>query len=85
MTNSNYTLTVIYNNLYTYFNYKKLIPLDNKINDNDFIKHIYNNIFIIRTNLKLKFNTDSAGDASIVGMFDFLELGYIIAKVNHFL
>ena len=30
MTNSNYTLTVIYNNLYTYFNYKKLIPLDNK-------------------------------------------------------
>ena len=36
-------------------------------------------------NLKLKFNTDSAGDASIVGVFDFLELGYIIAKVNHFL
>lgn len=39
----------------------------------------------IYTNLKLKFNTDSAGDASVVGMFDFLELGYIIAKVNHFL
>lgn len=33
----------------------------------------------------LKFNTDSAGDASVVGVFDFLELGYIIAKVNHLL
>ena len=35
--------------------------------------------------INLKFNTDSAGDASIVGVLDFLELGYIIAKVNHFL
>lgn len=34
---------------------------------------------------ELKFNTDSAGDASVVGVFDFLELGYIIAKVNHLL
>ena len=39
----------------------------------------------ICTNLKLKFNSDSAGDASVVGVLDFLELGYIIAKVNHFL
>lgn len=39
----------------------------------------------IYTNLKLKFNTDSAGDASVVGVLDFLELGYIIAKVNHLL
>ena len=54
MTNSNYTLTVIYNNLYTYFNYKKLIPLDNKINDNDFIKHIYNNKYFTITIHKMK-------------------------------
>ena len=29
MTNSNYTLTIIYNNLYTYFNYKKLYDYEN--------------------------------------------------------
>lgn len=33
----------------------------------------------------LKFNADSAGDASVVGVLDFLELGHIIAKVNHLL
>lgn len=43
MSNSNYTLTIIYNNLHTYFNYKKLIPLEDKANDDDFLKHIYNN------------------------------------------
>ena len=34
---------------------------------------------------ELKFNADSAGDASVVGVFDFFELGYIIAKVDHLL
>jgi DNA-directed RNA polymerase subunit H (RpoH/RPB5) len=58
MTNSNYTLTVIYNNLYTYFNYKKLIPLDNKINDNDFIKHIYNNEYFTITTIEDKYTQD---------------------------
>ena len=43
MTNSNYTLTIIYNNLYTYFTYKKITPINEKINDDDFIKYIYNN------------------------------------------
>lgn len=58
MTNSNYTLTIIYNNLYTYFNYKKLIPLDNKINDNDFIKHIYNNEYFTITTITNNYNSD---------------------------
>ena len=58
MTNSNYTLTIIYNNLYTYFNYKKLIPLDEKINDDDFIKHIYNNEYFTITTVTNEYNSD---------------------------
>ena len=58
MTNSNYTLTVIYNNLYTYFNYKKLIPLDDKINDNEFIKHIYNNEYFTITTIEDKYTKE---------------------------
>ena len=58
MTNSNYTLTIIYNNLYTYFNYKKLIPLDEKINDDDFIKHIYNNEYFTITTVTNDYNSD---------------------------
>jgi DNA-directed RNA polymerase subunit H (RpoH/RPB5) len=58
MTNSNYTLTIIYNNLYTYFNYKKLIPLDEKINDDDFIKHIYNNEYFTITTITNNYNSD---------------------------
>jgi DNA-directed RNA polymerase subunit H (RpoH/RPB5) len=58
MTNSNYTLTIIYNNLYTYFNYKKLIPLDEKINDDDFIKHIYNNEYFTIPTITSNYNSD---------------------------
>ena len=58
MTNSNYTLTIIYNNLYTYFNYKKLIPLDEKTNDDDFIKHIYNNEYFTIPTITSNYNSD---------------------------
>ncbi len=43
MSNLNYTLSLIYNNLFVYFKYKKLVPLIDKIDDNEFIKNIYNN------------------------------------------
>ena len=43
MSNLNYTLSKIYNNLFTYFNYKELIPLDEQIEDSEFIKNIFNN------------------------------------------
>jgi len=50
MSNLNYTLSKIYNNLFIYFNYKNLISLDDKINDTEFIKNIYNDeFFIIKT------------------------------------
>lgn len=50
MSNLNYTLSKIYNNLFIYFQYKNLISLDSKINDSDFIKNIFNNeYFIIKT------------------------------------
>lgn len=58
MTNSNYTLTIIYNNLYTYFNYKKLIPLDEKTNDDDFIKYIYNNEYFTIPTITSNYNSD---------------------------
>lgn len=50
MSNLNYTLSKIYNNLFTFFKYKKLIPLDDQVNDSEFIKEIFNNeYFIIKT------------------------------------
>lgn len=50
MSNLNYTLSKIYNNLFIYFNYKELIPIDTQIEDSEFIKDIFNNeYFIIRT------------------------------------
>lgn len=50
MSNLNYTLSKIYNNLFTFFKYKKLISLDEQINDTEFIKEIFNNeYFIIKT------------------------------------
>jgi DNA-directed RNA polymerase subunit H (RpoH/RPB5) len=50
MSNLNYTLSKIYNNIFIYFNYKKLISIDEKISDSDFIKNIYNDeFFIIKT------------------------------------
>jgi len=50
MSSLNNTLSIIYNNLYTFFEYKNLIPLEDKSNDTDFIKHIYNNeYFLINT------------------------------------
>jgi DNA-directed RNA polymerase subunit H (RpoH/RPB5) len=50
MSNLNYTLSKIYNNLFTYFNYKELIPLDEQIEDSEFIKNIFNNeYFVVKT------------------------------------
>lgn len=50
MSNLNYTLSKIYNNLFIYFNYKELIPIDEQIEDSEFIKNIFNNeYFIIKT------------------------------------
>lgn len=50
MSNLNYTLSKIYNNLFIYFNYKELISLDDQIEDSEFIKNIFNNeYFIIKT------------------------------------
>ncbi len=50
MSNLNYTLSKIYNNLFTYFNYKNLVALDVQIDDSEFIKTIFNNeYFIIKT------------------------------------
>jgi DNA-directed RNA polymerase subunit H (RpoH/RPB5) len=50
MSNLNYTLSKIYNNLFIYFKYKNLISLDDQIKDTEFIKNIFNNeYFIIKT------------------------------------
>jgi len=50
MTSLNNNLSSIYNNLYTFFDYRGLIPLEEKLDDDKFIKHIYNNeYFIINT------------------------------------
>jgi DNA-directed RNA polymerase subunit H (RpoH/RPB5) len=50
MTNLNYSLSKIYNNLFIFFKHKQLISLDEQINDSDFIKEIFNNeYFIIKT------------------------------------
>jgi DNA-directed RNA polymerase subunit H (RpoH/RPB5) len=50
MSSLNNNLSSIYNNLYTFFKYRKLIPLEDKLEDSEFIKHIYNNeYFIINT------------------------------------
>lgn len=50
MTSLNNTISSIYNNLYTFFNYRNLVPLDSQLNDDEFIKHIYNNeYFLIHT------------------------------------
>ncbi len=50
MSNLNYTLSKIYNNLFTFLKYKNLISLDNQIEDSEFIKNIFNNeYFIIKT------------------------------------
>lgn len=50
MSNLNYALSKIYNNLFIYFNYKQLIPIDEQIEDSNFIENIFNNeYFIVRT------------------------------------
>ncbi len=50
MSNMNYALSKIYNNIFTYFNYKNLVPLDEQLSDSEFIKNIFNNeYFIIKT------------------------------------
>ena len=49
MSNLNYTLSKIYNNIFTYFKYKNLVSIDDTLNDNEFIKNIFNDeYFVIR-------------------------------------
>ena len=47
MASVNNTLYSIYNNLYTFFNYRNLKPLDTKFEYDEFIKHIYNNEYCL--------------------------------------
>jgi hypothetical protein len=47
MTSLNNTLYSIYNNLYIFFNYRNLIPLDSKLEYDEFIKYIYNNEYCL--------------------------------------
>lgn len=47
MASLNNNLSTIYNNLYTFFKYRKLIPLNEKLDDDEFIKYIYNNEYFI--------------------------------------
>jgi hypothetical protein len=47
MASVNNTLYSIYNNLYTFFNYRDLKPLDIKLEYDEFIKHIYNNEYCL--------------------------------------
>lgn len=47
MASVNNTLYSIYNNLYTFFNYRNLKPLDIKFEYDEFIKHIYNNEYCL--------------------------------------
>lgn len=50
MSSLNNTISTIYNNLYTFFEYRNLVPLDEKLDNDEFIKHIYNNeYFLIHT------------------------------------
>jgi len=50
MSSLNNTISSIYNNLYTFFEYRNLAPLDDKLDNDEFIKHIYNNeYFLIHT------------------------------------
>lgn len=50
MSSLNNTISAIYNNLYTFFEYRNLVPLDDKLDNDEFIKHIYNNeYFLIHT------------------------------------
>jgi len=47
MASVNNTLYSIYNNLYTFFNYRDLKPIDIKLEYDEFIKHIYNNEYCL--------------------------------------
>jgi DNA-directed RNA polymerase subunit H (RpoH/RPB5) len=58
MSNLNYTLSLIYNNLFVYFKYKKLTPLISQIDDNEFIKTIYNNEYYIIPTTLSSYNDD---------------------------
>lgn len=58
MSNLNYTLSKIYNNLFIYFNYKELIPIDDQIEDSEFIKNIFNNEYFIIKTVSNKYSDD---------------------------
>lgn len=84
MSNLNFTLSKIYNNLFTFFKYKNLISLDDKIEDPEFIKNIFNNeYFIIKTvsknytNEQIKFIKDNINNKNYENK-DNLKITYII-------
>ena len=58
MSNLNYTLSKIYNNLFIYFNYKNEISLNNKLEDSEFIKNIFNNEYFIIKTVSNKYNQE---------------------------
>ena len=58
MSNLNYTLSKIYNNLFIYFNYKNEISLNNKLEDSEFIKNIFNNEYFIIKTVSNKYNKE---------------------------
>ena len=47
MSSLNNTISAIYNNLHTFFEYRNLTPLDDKLDNDEFIKHIYNNEYFL--------------------------------------
>jgi len=58
MSNLNYTLSKIYNNLFIYFKYKNLISLDDQIKDTEFIKNIFNNEYFIIKNVSNNYSNE---------------------------
>jgi DNA-directed RNA polymerase subunit H (RpoH/RPB5) len=85
MSSLNNNLSSIYNNLYTFFKYRKLIPLEDKLDDGEFIKHIYNNeYFIINTiSENIIENDDKSKEDIISEIKDNLNNSKYINKENY--
>ena len=58
MSSLNNTLIKVYNNLFSFFEYRDLICLSDKLNDDDFVMYIYNNDFIVLNTIKSKYVPD---------------------------
>ncbi len=66
MASLNNNLSSIYNNLYTFFKYRKLIALEDKLDDDKFIKHIYNNEYFIINTITESIVNDSIDDKNTI-------------------